>query len=44
MDNLFNSPVQVIETNIKGGETKVNLPIIKMIILGIMAGAFIALG
>lgn len=44
MDNLFNSPVQVIETNIKSGETKVNLPIIKMIILGIMAGAFIALG
>jgi formate/nitrite transporter len=44
MDNLFNSPVQVIETNIKGGEAKVNLPIIKMIILGIMAGAFIALG
>ena len=44
MDNLFNSPVQVIETNIKGGETKVNLPIIKMIILGIMAGAFIVLG
>ncbi len=44
MDNLFNSPVQVIETNIKGGETKVNLPIIKMIILGVMAGAFIALG
>jgi formate/nitrite transporter len=44
MDTLFNSPVQVIETNIKGGETKVNLPIIKMIILGIMAGAFIALG
>lgn len=44
MDNLFNSPAQVIETNIKGGENKVNLPIIKMILLGIMAGAFIALG
>ncbi len=44
MDNLFNSPAEVIETNIKGGEKKVSLPFGKMIILGIMAGAFIALG
>ena len=44
MDNLFNSPEQVIETNIAGGVRKVNLPIVKMIVLGIMAGAMIALG
>jgi formate/nitrite transporter len=44
MDNLFNTPVEVIETNIKGGEKKVSLPLVKMIVLGIMAGAFIALG
>lgn len=44
MDNLFNSPAQVIETNISGGEKKVSLPLGKMILLGIMAGAFIALG
>ena len=44
MDTLFNSPSQAIEANIKGGETKVNLPLTKMIILGIMAGAMIALG
>ena len=44
MDNLFNSPAEVIEGNICGGEKKVNLPLSKMILLGIMAGAFIALG
>lgn len=44
MDNLFNSPYQVIENNISGAKTKVNLPLPKMIMLGIMAGAFIALG
>ncbi len=44
MDNLFNSPVQVIEANISGGEKKVSLPLFKMVLLGIMAGAFIALG
>ena len=44
MEKLFNSPVEVIEANISGGEKKVSLPLLKMIILGIMAGAFIALG
>ena len=44
MENFFNSPTEVIETNIKGGEKKVSLPLGKMIVLGIMAGAFIALG
>ena len=34
----------MIEANIKGGETKVSLPLFKMIVLGIMAGAMIALG
>lgn len=44
MNKNFNSPKEVIETNIKGGETKVSLPLGKMILFGIMAGAFIALG
>jgi len=44
MENLFNPPAQVIETNIKSGETKVSLPLGKMILLGIMAGAMIAIG
>lgn len=44
MENLFNSPAEVIETNICGGQKKVSLPLGKMILLGIMAGAFIALG
>lgn len=44
MDKLFNSPEEVIEANICGGEKKVSLPLQKMILLGIMAGAFIALG
>ncbi len=44
MEKLFNSPAEVIESNICGGEKKVSLPLVKMILLGIMAGAFIALG
>lgn len=44
MEKHFNSPVEIIEANIKVGTTKVNLPVFKMILLGIMAGAFIAIG
>jgi len=44
MSNHFNAPADVIEVNMKAGEGKVRLPLVKMIILGIMAGAFIALG
>ncbi len=42
--NNFNTPAEIIEANMKGGEGKVTLPLWKMILLGIMAGAFIALG
>ncbi len=42
--NNFNTPTEIVEAQLKGGETKVSLPIGKMILLGIMAGAFIALG
>ena len=44
MEKLFNSPEEVVEGNICGGEKKVSLPLFKMILLGVMAGAFIALG
>lgn len=44
MEKHFNAPAEVIEANMKAGEGKANLPLLKMIILGIMAGAFIALG
>lgn len=44
MSNHFNAPADVIEVNMKAGEGKAGLPLAKMIILGIMAGAFIALG
>lgn len=44
MNNNFNSPAEVIELNMKGGEGKAGLPLGKMILLGIMAGMFIALG
>lgn len=44
MDKLFNSPKEVIETNMTGAVTKVTLPLPKMILFAIMAGAFIALG
>ncbi len=44
MDNSFNSPLQVLDANMKAGEGKVKLPLLKCILLGIMAGAFIAFG
>lgn len=40
----INSPIEVVERNIEGAVRKANLPLNKMILLGIMAGAFIALG
>lgn len=44
MENNFNTPAQVLEANMKAGEGKVKLPLLKCILLGIMAGAFIAFG
>lgn len=44
MENNFNTPVQVFEGNMKAGEGKAALPLLKCILLGIMAGAFIAFG
>lgn len=40
----MNTPKEIIETNMNGAVNKANLPILKMITLGIMAGMFIALG
>ena len=40
----FNSPAEIIAANMKGAQTKASLPIGKMILLGILAGAYIALG
>lgn len=44
MNDHFNKPLEVIKGNIDGGVAKANLPLGKMLLLGIMAGAFIALG
>ena len=44
MDNAFNSPAQVLDANMKAGESKAVLPLLKCILLGMMAGAFIAFG
>lgn len=44
MDKLFNSPEEVVDLNIKAGVRKSNLPFIKMFLLGILAGMFIAIG
>lgn len=44
MEGYINSPLEIVNNNIKSGVSKANLPLIKMILLGIMAGAFIALG
>lgn len=44
MESNFFTPGEVVENNLKAQVTKANLPLGKMILLGIMAGAFIALG
>lgn len=44
MDNAFNTPAQVLDANIKAGEGKAKLPLLKCILLGLMAGGFIAFG
>jgi len=44
MENNFNTPAQVFEANMKAGEGKVQLPLLQCILLGLMAGAFIAFG
>lgn len=42
--NNFNSPAEVVDANIASGKVKANLPLVKMILLGILAGMFIAIG
>jgi len=44
MGNNFNSPAEVVDANIAAGKNKANLPLLKMILLGILAGIFIAIG
>lgn len=44
MGNLMNTAPEILEANINAGTAKANLPFGKMSLMGIMAGAFIALG
>lgn len=44
MENRFNTPAEVVGLSIKANSQKVELPLIKMVLLGIMAGMFIAIG
>ena len=44
MGGNVHSPLEIADNNIKSGITKANMPLGKMVLLGIMAGAFIALG
>lgn len=44
MENGFHSLAETIAINISASETKGNLPLGKMILLGLLAGAFIAFG
>lgn len=44
MGNNFNSPAEVVDANIAAGKVKANLSLSKMILLGILAGFFIAIG
>lgn len=44
MNERYFLPNEIVENNIKEGAKKANYPIIKMILFGILAGAFIAIG
>lgn len=44
MDKRMYKPNDVLDSNMRSSEKKANLPLGRMIMLGIMAGAFIALG
>lgn len=44
MENHFNTPAEAVQMNMKASEGKAALPLGKMILLGMMAGAFIAFG
>ena len=42
--SFFNSPAEVVKNLMKAGETKVSLPFYKLLIMGILAGMYIACG
>ena len=44
MEKQFNSPVEVVEMSLNAGVDKAGQPFLKMLLLGIMSGAFVALG
>lgn len=44
MENHFNTPAEIVKINMKGAEGKASLPLGRMILLGILSGAFIAIG
>ena len=44
MGNMMNTPAEIVEANIKSGEGKASLPMGRMILMGMLAGAFIAIG
>ena len=44
MENSLYTPSEVLDNNINAEVTKANLPLGKMILLGLLAGAFIAIG
>lgn len=44
MEKQFNSPAEVVEMSMNAGVDKARQPFLKMVLLGIMSGAFVALG
>ena len=44
MENQYNTPQQIVETNLKVSEAKAKMPISKLLVAGVMAGAAIAFG
>ncbi len=44
MPERFKSPAEIYESWVEIGIQKVNMPAVKLLVLGIMAGVFIAIG
>lgn len=44
MNKHYYTPAEVLDVNMAAGEEKVQLPIYKLLLLGILAGAFVAFG
>ena len=44
MENLYNTPQQIVEANLEASEAKTKKPILKLLVSGLLAGAAISFG